>query len=97
MMFKLDQTLFRFDIIEELFIIDYSCPERKLGFLLLKDRNLLFSKENEESLSSPNFDLIAEILIRKDWIINIIDSREFRQLGVNKFSWLKNKISEAFD
>ncbi len=94
MMQKIEQTLYRFEIINECHIIDYASIERKLGFMLLKDANLLFSGEDEESLSSPNFDLITETLTRQGWIINVIDSREFRLLGANKFSWLKSKIDE---
>ena len=46
--------------------------------MLLKESNLLYCGEEEASLSSPNFDLITETLTRQGWIINVIDSREFK-------------------
>jgi hypothetical protein len=46
--------------------------------MLLKESNLLYCGEDEASFSNPNFDLITETLTRYGWIINVIDTREFK-------------------
>lgn len=65
---------------KNLFVLDYCMEERKLVYFLLKEIDFLYSKENEEEIISPSFDMKVKLLELSDWTVAVIDYREFESL-----------------
>ena len=93
---KLETNFIQFIPYEQNFMLDYAIDNRKLTVKLLKENDLIYSKDNEESVVKPIFELESKILINDNWTVCIIDFRDFKNLGEKRKDWLIERLEESY-